>query len=280
VHLTFDSLHQQRPEITWGQVAEALGPELLANRVVLLQQGQSAALLRNGRQLASWDAEKGGGPAKMAVAVRLQHVAPCCAVAGQPVQLLLSGAGLDAPGIKLHARHQGRFLQVSPAPEASAPAVVASTSAAAGAGSEAPGAESADERPAGGQAAAGGPEAVGRRMCLPVELQPVPSPGLVWLEVEQDQLMSRAVALLVLPDAEMAAELLLLEWALGPEKVARVSCWLRSWPPCRAWLCIAASLMSERPSRLPAGAAAAVAAAPLAHSRQGRQGRQGRQARP
>ncbi len=182
VHLTFDSLHQQPPMFGWGQVAQALGPEVLANRTVLLQRGQSAALLVNGQQTASWDAEQAGGPAKLTA--RLQHVAPCCAVAGQPLQLLLSGFGLDAPGIKLHARHQGRFLPVQ----------LASTEA----------------------------EGVGPATAVRIELPAVPSPGLVWIEVEQQHLISRPQPLLVLPDAEMASELLLLEWALGPEVMAQV----------------------------------------------------------
>jgi hypothetical protein len=192
VHLTFDSLHQQLPVLSWGQVVQALGPQVLANRTVLLQHGLKAALLVSGQQLASWDAEQAGGPAKLTA--RLQHVAPCCAVAGQPLQLLLSGTGLDAADIKLHARHQGRFLPVQLA------------------GTQAEGAGA---------------------LAVRVELPAVPSPGLVWLEAEQQHLISRAAPLLVLPDAEMAAELLLLEWALGPERMAQVRDMSMGWqPPC------------------------------------------------
>ncbi len=220
VHLTFDSLHQQRPELRWGQVAEALGPEVLANRTVLLQRGQSAALLVNGQQTASWDAEQAGGPAKLTA--RLQHVAPCCAVAGQPLQLLLSGFGLDAADIKLHARHQGRFLGIQAGAEAS------------GAAGEPPAAPAADAS-AGvaeqGSVAAGERGASSRRVCLAAELDPVPSPGLVWIEVEQQHLISRPQPLLVLPDAEMASELLLLEWALGPERTSKVGLGCRGAAP-------------------------------------------------
>jgi hypothetical protein len=197
VHITFDLRHQRSPDITWAQVAEALGPELLANRAVLLQRGQHAALLHDGQQLASWDAEQGDGPAK--ISIQLQQLAPCCIVAGQPAKVLLSGLGLDAPGIKLHARYQGRFLdlqhrQVGEAAQASASSGSSSSSSSGGGGSS-----SRDQVP----------------VWLELELPAVRSPGLVWIEVEQQHLISRPLPLLVLPDAEMAAELLLMQRTLA-----------------------------------------------------------------
>jgi hypothetical protein len=194
VHFTFDVRHQSRPNVSWAQVAEALGPEVLANRAVLLQRGQSAALLHDGRQLASWDAEQGNGPVKLGV--RLLQLAPCCIVVGQPTKLLLSGLGLGAPDIKLHARYQGRFLELQhrqvQQPEVGEAAQASSSGSGSGSGSR-------DPAP----------------VWLELELEAVPSPGLVWIEVEQQHLISRPQPLLVLPDAEMAAELLLLQRTLA-----------------------------------------------------------------
>ncbi len=106
MHLTFEALQPppgaQQP--SWAQLAEALGPDVLATRPVLLQLGDKAAVLTAGGVLQE------EGPAKPAA--QLQRVSPCCVVAGRPAQLRLQGTQLGAAGTKLHARCQGHFLQL------------------------------------------------------------------------------------------------------------------------------------------------------------------------
>jgi hypothetical protein len=178
VHLIFNTLHDQAPVLAWQDLADAMGTELLASRAVLLQYGQKAGLLHDGQQLASWAVQQDGGPAKLTAQLRL--ASPCVIVAGQPVQLLVTGTDLCGPGVKLHARCQGRYLQVS-----AAPAVL-------------------EEQGQQQEVAGSG------HSCVALELPAVPCPGLIWLEAEQHKLISEAVPLLVVPDAATAAELLCL----------------------------------------------------------------------
>jgi hypothetical protein len=184
---------------------------LLANRTVLLQHGQQGGLLGNGQQLANWAVEQDGGPAKLTA--RLLLVTPCVIVAGQPAQLLVSGVDLAVPGVKLHARSQGRYLQV----------VVRKV-----------------EQPVETEAAAGASEAaaaaaaVCMQLCsVEVLLFSVPLPGLIWLEAEQQHLMCRAVPVLVVPD--VACELMGLEDVLVTGGMRKVSS-SAGWAGCRGWL--------------------------------------------
>ena len=198
VQLTFDTLQLQPPDITWARVAEALGPDVLANRAVLVQYRDQADLLVDGKLQASWAPESEVGPAQLTA--QLHSVTPSCIVAGQAAELLVTGADLDQPGVKLYARCQGRYLPLSVAP-APAPAP-------------------APAGPAGGGSSWAG-QAGGLSSVL-VQLPALDSPCLVWLECEQQRLISRSLPLVAMPDAASAAELLQLEQAAGREQMSKV----------------------------------------------------------
>lgn len=114
VHLTYEALQTQQQVqagLPWEQLAAALGPDLLATRAVLLQQGKQATVLApGGKAEATWAVEQSSGPAKLTA--QLHSVEPCCVVAGQAADVMLTGSNLSTPGIKLHARFQGTFLEV------------------------------------------------------------------------------------------------------------------------------------------------------------------------
>jgi hypothetical protein len=114
VHLTYEALQTQQQVqegLPWEQLAAALGPDLLAPRAVLLQQGKQATVLASGgKAKATWAVDQPSGPAKLTA--QLHSVEPCCVVVGQAADVMLVGSDLSAPGIKLHARFQGHFLQV------------------------------------------------------------------------------------------------------------------------------------------------------------------------
>jgi hypothetical protein len=167
VHLTYEALWPESGQPpSWEQLAAALGPELLAARPVLLQLGSKAVVLAaGGQQAACW----GGAPAA------LQNVSPCCVVAGQAAQLLVSGRQLDGAGVKMHARCQGHFLRLEPPAE---------------------------------------PLAGDCGMALAVQLPALAAPGRVSLELEQSLLVSSPLQLVVVPNEEMAQEVCRLEAAL------------------------------------------------------------------
>lgn len=191
MHITFDAVQRAQPQqrVRWRQVAEALGPAVLHNRPVLLQQGQQACILADGRQVADWEVGKPGGPAQLTAG--LLRVEPCVVVAGRAAELRVTctGGGGPAPqqAVKLHVRYQGRYVEHST--------------------------ELLQEE---GDMA--GAEVQALRVRLPV----MASPGLLQLEQEQRLLISEALPVLVVPDEAMAQELAALAEQLPWEQMTKV----------------------------------------------------------
>jgi hypothetical protein len=167
VHLTLDSVQQAGRDLCWGDLALALGPQVTSGRRILLQQGTAACELADGQQMASWDAAAAEGPCQLSAQVL--HACPPCVVAGQPLVVRVAGPGLTGPGVKLHARFQGRYLPV--------------------------------------QSAAADQQEGTELQELQVTLPALPGGGLLLLEAEQGELVTQPLPMLVLPEAELCAEL-------------------------------------------------------------------------
>jgi hypothetical protein len=171
VHLTLDCVQQVGKIVGWGDIALALGPQVTRGRQIVLQHGTMACMLVDGQVLASWDAGAAEGPCQLSAQVL--HASPPCIMAGLPLQLRVAGPGLGRPGVKLHARFQGQYLQVA-------------------------------AMPAGLRQQEEGAELQELQLALPA----LPGGGgLLLLEAEQGDLVSLPLPVLVLPEPGMQAEL-------------------------------------------------------------------------
>jgi hypothetical protein len=137
-------------------------------------------------------------------------------VAGRPALVLLQGVGLDAPGVKVYARHQGRYLQLNPMRDSEAGREEAGEQQ----GAQQQVLEQADER---GEQADEGQQGQERLATLMIQLPALAAPGLVHFELEQQLLISEPVPLLVLPSQAIVQELQALEAAAGQQRLRKVS---------------------------------------------------------
>jgi hypothetical protein len=222
VHITFDAVQPAQPQqrITWRQVAEALGPALLHNRPVLLQQGTQACILADGRQVADWEVGKPGGPAQLTAG--LLRVEPCVVVAGRAAELRVtctSGGPSPEQAVKLHVRYQGRYVEHSTELLEEQHGALEAAEAQAGAG---------------GAAGAMSQAAV---QSLRVRLPAMSSPGLLQLEQEEGLLISEALPVLVVPDEALAQELQALVEQLPTEQMTKVRGRRRRLRPGHACVC-------------------------------------------
>jgi hypothetical protein len=176
-------------------------------------------------------------------------------VAGSPALVLVHGVGLDAPGVTVFARYQGRYLQLSPVHaeqegENQEEGVKEEQGGnkdlqgkRQGKGTESrKGNEGEQQEQAQGRE--GEQEGEERLATIQLQLPALPAPGLVQFELEQQLLISEPLPLLAQPSLAMANELLALEAAVGPERLRKVCClgalllgrvlWVHRWQPGRS----------------------------------------------